>query len=138
MERLGYCGQVFGVRSICLGEVRMNSRELNLQIVLLLFLIFSVFGIVVFGTESGNIKLSIEQLTSGQKHHFFGYIGQCRTIPWNADGRYVLGLEIDRIDRLPKPEEFATVILVDTENDKGDGRPVWDARFFYAGACPVR
>jgi hypothetical protein len=29
----------------------------------------------------------------------------------------VLGLEIDRIDRLPTPEEFATVILVDTHHD---------------------
>lgn len=28
----------------------------------------------------------------------------------------MLGLEIDRIDRLPAPEEFATVIIVDTEN----------------------
>ena len=63
------------------------------------------------------IKLSVEQLTSGTKHHFFGYIGQCQTIPWNASGRYVLGLEIDRIDRLPTPEEFATVILVDTHHD---------------------
>jgi len=63
------------------------------------------------------IRLEIEQLTSGEKHHFFGYIGQCLTIPWSADGRYILGLEIDRIDRLPTPPEFATVILVDTEND---------------------
>jgi len=30
------------------------------------------------------IHLKIEQLTSGSKHHFFGYIGQCQTIPWNA------------------------------------------------------
>ncbi len=63
------------------------------------------------------IKLSVEQLTSGMKHHFFGYIGQCQTIPWNASGRYVLGLEIDIIDRLPTIEEFATVILVDTHQD---------------------
>ena len=59
--------------------------------------------------------LKIEQLTSGTKHHFFGYIGQCQTIPWNASGRYILGLEIDTIDRMPKPEEAATVILVDTQ-----------------------
>ena len=51
------------------------------------------------------IHLKIEQLTSGTKHHFFGYIGQCQTIPWNASGRYVLGLEIDRIDRLPTSKE---------------------------------
>ena len=63
------------------------------------------------------IHLKIEQLTSGTKHHFFGYIGQCQTIPWNASGRYVLGLEIDRIDRLPTPEEVATVFVIDTQRD---------------------
>jgi hypothetical protein len=63
--------------------------------------------------------LEIKQVTSGDKHHFFGYIGQCQTIPWNASGRYVLGLEMDFIDRLPKPEEAATIILVDTlDNNK--------------------
>jgi hypothetical protein len=61
-------------------------------------------------------ELKIEQVTSGEKHHFFGYIGQCQTIPWNASGRYILGLEIDRIDRMPEPLEAATVILVDTRN----------------------
>lgn len=65
------------------------------------------------------INLKIEQLTSGKKHHFFGYIGQCQTIPWNASGRYILGLEIDRIDRMPKPEEAATVFVIDThQNNK--------------------
>ena len=61
--------------------------------------------------------LNVEQVTSGAKHHLFGYIGQCQTIPWNASGRYIVGLEIDRIDRMPKPEEAATIILVDTQND---------------------
>lgn len=58
--------------------------------------------------------LKIEQITSGTKHHFFGYIGQCRTIPWNAPGRYIMGLEIDTIDRMPDPDEAATIILIDT------------------------
>lgn len=66
-----------------------------------------------------DFNLEIEQLTYGDKHHFFGYIGQCQTIPWNKSGRYILGLEIDRIDRMPKPEEAATIILIDThENNK--------------------
>ena len=69
--------------------------------------------------DSAPFALKIEQVTSGTKHHFFGYIGQCRTIPWNASGRYIVGMEIDRIDRLPKPEEAATIILIDTqENNK--------------------
>ena len=68
-------------------------------------------------SDNPAINLKIEQLTSGTKHHFFGYIGQCQTIPWNASGRYVLGLEIDRIDRLPTPDEAATVFVIDTQRD---------------------
>jgi len=68
-------------------------------------------------SQSQSIDLKIEQVTSGTKHHFFGYIGQCRTIPWNASGRYILGLEIDRIDRMPEPEEAANIILIDTRDN---------------------
>jgi hypothetical protein len=69
--------------------------------------------------QSPPFDLKIEQVTSGSKHHFFGYIGQCLTIPWNASGQYILGLEIDRIDRMPKPDEAATIILIDTyDNNK--------------------
>lgn len=67
--------------------------------------------------QSPSIDLKIEQVTFGNKHHFFGYIGQCQTIPWNTSGRYILGLEIDRIDRMPKPEEAATIILIDTQDN---------------------
>lgn len=66
---------------------------------------------------SQSFTLKTEQLTSGDKHHFFGYIGQCRTIPWNASNRYILGMEIDRIDRMPKPEDAATIFIIDTQND---------------------
>ena len=62
------------------------------------------------------LKLKVEQVTSGSKHHFFGYIGQCQTIPWNASGRYILCLEIDHIHRMPKPDEAATVCVIDTQN----------------------
>lgn len=67
--------------------------------------------------QSPSFDLKIEQVTSGEKHHFFGYIGQCQTIPWNASGRYILGLEIERIDRMPKPDEAATIIIIDTHDD---------------------
>jgi hypothetical protein len=62
-----------------------------------------------------NLELKIEQLTRGEKHHFFGYIGQCQTTPWNASGRYILGMEIEAIDRMPKPGEAATIVLLDTK-----------------------
>ena len=69
--------------------------------------------------QSSPFDLKIHQVTSGEKHHFFGYIGQCQTIPWNETGQYILGLEIDRIDRMPKPDEAATIILIDTyDNNK--------------------
>ncbi|MDP7105581.1 MAG: hypothetical protein QGH41_00795, partial [Roseibacillus sp.] len=69
------------------------------------------------GAAPAPFSLEISQLTSGEKHHFFGYIGQCRTIPWNESGRYVLGLEIDAIDRMPKPGEAALIVLIDTRQN---------------------
>jgi hypothetical protein len=80
------------------------------------FLVMILICSASFAENNSSIALKVEQLTAGQKHHFFGYIGQCQTIPWNEDGRYVLGLEIDKIDHFPRPEEYATVIIVDTEN----------------------
>jgi hypothetical protein len=49
-------------------------------------------------------------VTSGPKHHFFGYYDKC---PWNASGRYLLAMEIDFCDRQPNPGEALTVGLVD-------------------------
>jgi hypothetical protein len=66
--------------------------------------------------QSPGFDLKVRQITHGHKHHFFGYIGQCRTIPWNESGRYILGLEIDTIDRMPKTGEAATIILIDTHD----------------------
>ncbi len=62
-------------------------------------------------------ELKIEQLTSGAKHHFFGYIGQCQTIPWNASGQYILGMEIDTISRMPLPDEAASIFVIDTRDN---------------------
>ena len=67
--------------------------------------------------EDSPFELKIEQVTSGTKHHLFGYIGQCRTIPWNAGDRYILGLEIEHIDRMPRPDEAAVIILIDTHQN---------------------
>lgn len=68
-------------------------------------------------TDPAPFQLSVQQITSGDKHHIFGYIGQCRTIPWNASGRYILGLELDFINRMPNPEDAATVFILDTQNN---------------------
>lgn len=62
-------------------------------------------------------ELQTQQVTTGPKHHFFGYIGQCQTIPWSGDGRYILAMEIDHIDRMPRPGEGAKIVLIDTQHD---------------------
>ena len=64
-----------------------------------------------------SFELQIEQVTNGPKHHFFGYIGQCQTIPWSGDGRKLLAMEIERIDRMPMPDEAAAIILIDTRHN---------------------
>lgn len=89
------------------------SRFFSFSIVAIYFVIFSACS-PDSNTQSPEFDLKIEQLTSGAKHHFFGYIGQCQTIPWNESGQYIMGLEIDTITRMPKPEEAATIILIDT------------------------
>lgn len=58
--------------------------------------------------------ITVRQITHGPKHHFFGYIGQSRTIPWNATGRYLLALETEFQDRLPGAGDYAGICLIDT------------------------
>ncbi|MGB0598625.1 MAG: hypothetical protein ACPGLY_18210 [Rubripirellula sp.] len=83
-----------------------------------LMLVVTVVPWVSSGQDSsGAFELKVQQLTFGKKHHFFGYIGQCQTIPWNASGRYIVGLEVKAIDRLPEPKDAATIILVDTHDE---------------------
>jgi hypothetical protein len=85
-------------------------------ITILLGLLVALNSFHISAQEKG-FELKTEQLTFGPGHHFFGYIGQCLTIPWNGSGRYILGLEIGRVDRMPEPEEAATIILIDTHNN---------------------
>ncbi len=66
---------------------------------------------------ANSFELEVEQITYGPKHHFFGYIGQSQTIPWNQSGRYIVALRNDFQDHMPGPGEAADVILIDTEND---------------------
>lgn len=79
-------------------------------------LVFLIAGSSSMYAQTDAIELEMEQLTSGKKHHFFGYIGQCQTIPWNGSGQYILGLEINAIDRMPIPGEAATIFLIDTKD----------------------
>jgi len=68
---------------------------------------------------AGGIAYSVRQLTQGPKHHFFGYIGQSLTIPWNESGRFILCLETDFHDHMPRQDEPAKVCVIDThEGDR--------------------
>ncbi|NND08901.1 MAG: hypothetical protein HKN87_21220 [Saprospiraceae bacterium] len=82
----------------------------------MVYLVFLIVFLTGCQAQTPSLELEISQLTTGTKHHFFGYIGQCKTIPWNSNGQYILGLEIDTINRMPKPEEAATIFLIDTRD----------------------
>jgi hypothetical protein len=62
------------------------------------------------------LTTEIRRITSGPKHHFFGYIGHVRTIPWNRSGRWIVALQTDFQDRMPQPGEAAEIVLLDTRN----------------------
>ncbi len=65
----------------------------------LLFLIASLPGTGCRPSPEG-FALTIKQITAGDAHQLFGYIGQSKTIPWNASGRYILGLRTAFHDRM--------------------------------------
>ncbi len=69
------------------------------------------------------VDFTIRTLTSGPKHHFFGYYGIC---PWNKSGRYLVCLESSFQDRMPYPGEAATIGLVDSKT--GEFSKVADTR----------
>lgn len=59
-------------------------------------------------------------LTQGPSHHFFGYYDKC---PWDATGRYVLGMEVGFMDRPPTGADTLTIGLTDLGED-GHWRPL--------------
>jgi hypothetical protein len=62
-------------------------------------------------------NFEVQQITSGPKHHLFGYIGHALTIPWNKSERYIVSLQNDFYKRMPLKGEAAEIILIDTKND---------------------
>jgi len=69
------------------------------------------------GLVTADLATEVQQITFGPRHHFFGYIGHVRTVPWNASGRYIVGLQTEFQERMPKPDEAAEIILLDTQDN---------------------
>ena len=81
------------------------------------FLLIQAAAFSLVASVAAEPTATVEQITHGPKHHFFGYVGHGGTIPWNASGRYIVGLRTDFHDRMPTPDEAADVVLIDTQND---------------------
>jgi hypothetical protein len=58
--------------------------------------------------------LSAQPVTHGPQFHFFGYYDKP---PWDASGRYLVGLETEFMDRPPTPRDAATIGLIDTARE---------------------
>src|SRR5436190_11721830 len=80
--------------------------------------IFLMTLLVLIGNlgSAAELTTTVRQVTHGPLHHFFGYIGHVRTIPWNASGRYIVALQTRAQDRMPMPGEPADIVLIDTQN----------------------
>jgi len=111
--RWGLTQRPFGT---CWRITRSYGRRSRLRWTIYFFLsVFTASCSTLLGAESKDLNLTIEQITFGPKHHFFGYIGQSQTIPWNASGRFIVALRVGFHDHMPKPDEAAEVVLIDTK-----------------------
>ena len=99
-----------------LSRLRSNSISRQVLGVLCCVIVTSLIGGENKYPPEG-LRLTKTQVTSGETHHLFGYIGQSLTIPWNADGRYIVALQTGFHDRLPGPGDAANVVLIDTHSD---------------------
>lgn len=64
--------------------------------------------------SSGTMEIPAKAVTSGPKHHFFGYYDK---FPWDLTGRYLLAMENDFCDRQPEAGEKLTVGMVDLKDN---------------------
>lgn len=74
-----------------------------------------LFKLSSCSNRSKKIDYGVETLTSGPRHHFFGYYG---ITPWNKDETHVLSLETTFQDRMPVDNESADIGLVDVNTGK--------------------
>lgn len=58
--------------------------------------------------------LPVKQITSGPKHHFFGYYDKRQ---WDPTNRYILTYEVDFADRSPQANDVLGIGIIDTMDD---------------------
>lgn len=61
-------------------------------------------------TSTPMISARARAVTSDSVHSFFGYYDKC---PWNASQRYLLAHQVDFAYRMPRPEDEATLGIID-------------------------
>lgn len=86
---------------------------LNKKLIAFLFATVVLTGPKVVVAE---LTLEVEQITHGTQHHFFGYIGQSLTTPWNASGRFILAMRVGFHDHMPTRNDAAEIVLIDTQD----------------------
>src|SRR5881394_4292524 len=78
--------------------------------------LLALMAVGVAAAGAAEPTVTVTQITQGPKHHYFGYIGQSRTVPWNGNGRFILALQVGFQDRLPGANDPADVCLLDTRD----------------------
>jgi len=98
--------------------MNLPTHQIKTALHRLLPIAVAIFGFQTMApANDSEFSLSVKQITFGLEHHFFGYIGQSKTIPWNASGRYIVAMRNHFHDRLPGPEDAVDIILIDTEEN---------------------
>lgn len=72
--------------------------------------------LTALAASPADFELRVSQLTHGPGNHFFGYIGHVQNIPWNGNGRYIVALETDFQDHMPRASDAAAIVLIDTQD----------------------
>ena len=93
-------------------NIQITTFRINLFISLLSLILFAPLALGV--SKGQSIRFEVEQITTGPKHHLFGYIGHALTIPWNESGRYIVAMRTDFFKRMPKAGEPCDIVTGET------------------------
>ena len=79
-------------------------------------LVWSIVFVACVLTYAEGTAPSIQQVTFGPSHHFYGYIGHVGNTPWNGNGQYMVVLRTIFQDRMPNADDSAAIVLLDVRN----------------------